>query len=259
MLALEGISRGFPLSGGGVVDVLADLSLAIHAGETVCLLGPSGCGKSTLLRIAAGLDARHGGTVRVAGNPAGPPGPDRGVVFQEARLLPWLTVRQNVALTAGPRPGEAERRRMTALLELVGLSAFADAHPHQLSGGMAQRAALVRALAPRPRVLLLDEPFGALDWLTKVTLQDELVTLEDFARAATLVVTHDIEEAVFLADRVVVLSGRPARIQTTVPIDLPRPRDRSSPAFNDVRRRLFNVAFGPRAQSPAALRAARVG
>lgn len=204
--------------------VVADLSLSVAAGETVALLGPSGCGKSTALRLLAGLLAPDAGTV---GLPAdGPEGRGHALVFQDPRLLPWRTVQQNIALalTAAGVPASAHAARIEPLLARVGLAQAAHLLPAQLSGGMAQRAALVRGLATRPRCLLLDEPFSAVDPLLREDLQAALQSLIADRQVATVLVTHDIAEALVLADRVLVLAPRPTRIRGEVSIDAPRPR-----------------------------------
>jgi sulfonate transport system ATP-binding protein len=240
MLRLAGIHKRF-----GALEVVRDVDLGVARGELVAILGPSGCGKSTLLRIAAGLDRDFSGTATFDGVPIRGPGPERGLVFQEHRLLPWLTVAANVAL---PLTGAPDPERVAAALRLVGLDGFERAYPHQLSGGMAQRAGLARALVNRPRLMLLDEPFAALDWMTRVRLQDELGTLNDSAK---IIVTHDLEEAVFLGDRVLVLSGRPGRVRAVVPVSLPRPRDRASPAFAAARAQLYHACFSREDEVPA--------
>lgn len=214
----------------GDLSALADVSFDVEYGEFVCLLGPSGCGKSTLLRIVAGLLQPTHGEVRLEGHPQRQPQKRVGLVFQQPTLLPWRTVRENVAL-----PLEMEERtpaeiaaRTTKLLALVGLSGFEQEYPLHLSGGMAQRAALARALAQNPEVLLLDEPFGALDALTRERMAAELLRIWQRDRRTVLMVTHSVEEAALLADRVVVLTSRPGHVAGIVPVNLPRPR---SPAL----------------------------
>jgi len=219
--------------------VLDDVRLRLAPGELVCLVGASGCGKSTLLRIAAGLDAAFDGRVCVDGRAQIGPTPAVGVVFQEPRLFPWCTVADNVAFeTGGAEPGDA---RVAALLDDVGLREHAAALPRQLSGGQAQRVALARALASRPRVLLLDEPFSAVDAFTRMKLQDLLVDLVRRSGVATLMVTHDIDEAAYLADRVLVLQAEPGRLRETIDVPLPRVRDRADPRLADVRSRVLQA------------------
>jgi NitT/TauT family transport system ATP-binding protein len=229
------VSHGFALH-GEPLPVLQHISLRAEPGEFVALLGPSGCGKSTLLRLVAGLDEAGTGRLLVDGTPIEGPDPSRVVVFQDPTLYPWRTVRSNVALgleaqgllrTHGARIDDA--------LQLVGLSQFAGAYPHQLSGGMAQRAALARALVNRPRLLILDEPLGKLDSLTRIAMQGELMTLWRRLGFTALLVTHDVEEALFLATRVIVLSERPARIKAEVVNALPYPRHRGAPRLAELR------------------------
>jgi len=237
-LVLGSVAKEYATRDGAVLPVLSAIDLSVARGEIVVILGASGCGKSTLLRIVAGLDRDYRGSVRVAGAEVRGPSADRGVVFQEHRLLPWLTVYENVAFAVRELP-EAERKAtVDAHLAMVGLGSFAGAYPHQLSGGMAQRVSIARALAARPQLLLLDEPFGALDALTKASMQEELLRIWQAERATLLLVTHDIEEAVFLADRVVLMSERPGSVRDIVAVDLPRPRDRTSIAFTETRKRI---------------------
>jgi NitT/TauT family transport system ATP-binding protein len=220
------VSKTF--GGVGGVRALDKVSFAVKRGELVALLGPSGCGKSTLLRIVAGLVAADsGGSVEVLGRRLSEPSPDVSVVFQTHNLLPWLTVEANIRLAAEIQKidsGEI-RRRVDAILPVLRLEAFRRSYPHQLSGGMRQRAALGQALILRPQVLLLDEPFGALDALTRDQLNVELLRIGQEIQKTVLLVTHSIQEAVFLGDRVLVMSDRPGRIVDDLRIDLPRPRD----------------------------------
>lgn len=227
-------------SGGGDLLVLDDVSISARPGEFIALVGPSGSGKSTLLRLLAGLDRPLFGGVFVDGRPVARPDPDRALVFQDPTLLPWRTVRQNVAL--GPQARgilKQSAARIDEVLELVGLTEFADAWPSQLSGGMAQRTALARALVGDPSVLLLDEPLGKLDALTRRILQGELLDLWERRRFTAVLVTHDVSEALALADRIVVFSPRPARVREVVDVELPRHRDQSSPAFLRLRERIL--------------------
>jgi NitT/TauT family transport system ATP-binding protein len=211
----------------------ADVDLEVEPGEFVCVLGPSGCGKSTLLRVLAGILAADSGTVLVDGIPVRGPAADRGMLFQRPMLFPWLTTRDNVLF--GPRaqrsrglidPSDAALRAdVEAILDTVGLLEFADAYPHELSGGMQHRAAFARALITRPSVLLMDEPFGALDALTRLRMQQFLLDMWERYRLTILFVTHDIEEAVLLSDRIVVMGGSPAGVRHAIPNNLERPRD----------------------------------
>jgi NitT/TauT family transport system ATP-binding protein len=243
------VSHRFALR-GAALPVLQDVSFTVEPGEFVALLGPSGCGKSTLLRLVAGLDAPTQGSVDADGAAIAGPDPSRVVVFQDPTLYPWRTVRGNVAI--GPqaqRRGLGRRRnashdkqadkRIDAALELVGLSEFAEAFPHQLSGGMAQRVALARALVNDPALLVLDEPFGKLDSLTRIRMQGELARLWQDARFSVLLVTHDVEEALLLANRVIVFSERPARVVAEVRNDAPYPRHRDDPKLVALRREVL--------------------
>ncbi|MGA3092722.1 MAG: ABC transporter ATP-binding protein [Terriglobales bacterium] len=239
----------------GRLLALKDVMLTIHPGEFVCIVGGSGCGKTTLLRIVAGLEADYDGAVFLDGKRITGTGLDRGVVFQEHRLLSWLTVRENVAFgLAGLATGKsgAEVRHY---LNLVGLDQFEHEYPHQLSGGMSQRVAIARALVGRPRLLLLDEPFASLDALTRMRMQQEILRIWEAERTTVVLVTHDIEEAVYLADRVVVMSPQPGTIRTVLPVRLERPRDRTDGEFIRIRKSLHNEFFTP--CSPAGLRKTR--
>jgi NitT/TauT family transport system ATP-binding protein len=225
---LEHISASFPGPQEHLI-ALEDISFEVSHGEFLCLIGPSGCGKSTLLRIVAGLLPPSQGNVRLEGEPQRAPGHRIGLVFQQPTLLPWRTVAQNVALpleieTMEKLPAEEKRARTDDLLTLVGLDGSASAYPAHLSGGMAQRTAIARALAQNPEVLLLDEPFGSLDALTRERMAAELLNIWQRDQRTVLMVTHSVEEAALLADRVVVLSSRPGRVVDIVSIDLPRPR-----------------------------------
>ncbi|WP_329172589.1 ABC transporter ATP-binding protein [Streptomyces sp. NBC_01477] len=226
--------------GNDDLPVLDDVSLSVEPGEFIALVGPSGSGKSTLIRLLAGLDRPLFGSVRVDGGPVTAPDPSRALVFQDPTLLPWRTVRGNVAI--GPQARRAHagaKARIDDALALVGLTDFADAWPAQLSGGMAQRAALARALVNDPSVLLLDEPLGKLDALTRRVLQGELLRLWQERGFTAVLITHDVSEALVLADRLVVLSPRPARIREVVEVGLDRPRDQSAPEFVGLRTRIL--------------------
>jgi NitT/TauT family transport system ATP-binding protein len=227
---------------GTKLPVLEDINLRIEPGEFVALLGPSGCGKSTLLRLVAGLEPPRSGTLREDDIRIRGPHPSRVVVFQDPTLFPWRTVWDNVALGLEAQGIlKQQRSRVDEAVELVGLSAFRNAYPHQLSGGMAQRAALARALVNDPKVLVLDEPLGKLDSLTRITMQAELVSLWQRKGFTTLLVTHDAEEALFLANRVIVLSERPARIKADIAVDRPYPRHRGDPYLADLRRKILGL------------------
>ncbi|WP_176045252.1 ABC transporter ATP-binding protein [Burkholderia sp. BCC1644] len=221
---------------GGALPVLDDVTLSVAAGEFVALLGPSGCGKSTLLRLVAGLDAARQGAIAQDGVPIERPDPSRIVVFQDPTLYPWRRVRANVALGLEARGvARTAQHRVDDALARVGLQDFANVFPHQLSGGMAQRVALARALVNDPRLLILDEPLGKLDSLTRLTMQAELTALWQRDGFSALLVTHDVEEALFLAQRVIVFGPRPARIVAELHVDLPYPRHRGDPRLAELR------------------------
>ena len=237
ILEVRGLSKRFMVQ-GRTVEALRDVDLQITKGEFVCLIGASGCGKSTLLRSLAGFETASAGTVQMHGRPITGPGPERGMVFQDFGLFPWLTVQQNIAF--GPRQRglpAAELSELSArFTEMVGLGKFAHYYPAQLSGGMKQRVAIARALANDCEVLLMDEPFGALDALTREKLQQELLDIWARTRLTVVFVTHAVEEAVMLADRVVVMTAGPGRIEEELLVTLPRPRDSTGIEFNAVRR-----------------------
>ncbi len=242
-LSVSGLTKTFA-RGSERIRVLDGIDLEIPENEFVSLVGTSGCGKSTLLSIVAGLEDHDTGSVLVDGQPVEGPGRDRGVVFQSYTLFPWLTARQNVefALRAAGLKGADLRDRALEHLALVGLERFADAHPNQLSGGMKQRVAIARALSYRPKILLMDEPFGALDALTRHHMQELLTRVWERHRLTVLFITHDVEEAVYLSDRVAVMSNQPGRIKEIVPItiDRPRPYDiTSTPEFMALHRRVL--------------------
>jgi sulfonate transport system ATP-binding protein len=239
-LQIDTVSKQFRVN-GAPLNVLDAVDLSVAPGEFLTIIGASGCGKSTLLRLIAGLDTEFQGKVILDGKRVTEPSLDRGLVFQEPRLFPWLTVAQNIALgllNAGLSKA-AHNRAISEHIALVGLTGFQNAYPHQLSGGMAQRAAIARGLVNRPGVLLLDEPFGALDALTRASLQDELQRIWAAEGITMLLVTHDVEEAVYLGDRVVVMAPRPGRIAATFDVPQPRPRDRSNPALARLRDRVM--------------------
>ena len=234
-LELQALSKQYSLK-GSTLPVLDDVSLSIRPGEFVSIVGASGCGKSTLLRLVVGLEAGYQGEIRLDGQRITGPSLQRGIVFQEHRLFPWLTVEQNVGLGLLNAPaGKAEKREaVREHVRLVGLEGFEGAYPHQLSGGMSQRVAIARALVNRPEVLLLDEPFGALDLLTRHHLQQELQRIWQSEGITAILVTHDVEEAVYLGDRVVVMQPRPGRIKRVIDVPLARPRDRQGAGFGAI-------------------------
>jgi sulfonate transport system ATP-binding protein len=242
-LTIGNLNKSFRIN-DDTVAVLKDINLSVSPGEFISIIGPSGCGKSTLLRLVVGLDGDFSGAIRLGDDPIRGPGVNRGMVFQEARLYPWLTVEDNVAFGLGKQHGPEEKRRIVKEhLELVGLAGFAAAFPHQLSGGMQQRVSIARALVNRPQVLLLDEPFGALDAITRIYMQQEIIRIWEAEKTTILLVTHDIDEAIFLGDRVVVMSQRPATVKAVSPVALPRPRDRNSFEFVKLRRAIYTEFF----------------
>ncbi|WP_324763320.1 ABC transporter ATP-binding protein [Sinorhizobium meliloti] len=251
-ISFQNVTRRF---GEGESSVLAldRLSLDIGEGEFVTVVGPSGCGKSTAMNIAAGLTEVSDGRVLVDGKRVDGPGPERGVIFQQYALFPWLTVRQNVefGLRIKNMPAAERRRIADHFIDLVGLKDFADALPKTLSGGMKQRCAIARAYAVNPTILLMDEPFGALDALTRVNMQDQLLDTWSRERRTVIFITHDVDEAVYLANRVIVMAARPGRLHEIIPVDLPYPRNeeiRLSPEFAQVRNRVWHAVYHQKPQ-----------
>jgi len=235
-LSIANLNKNF-IIGGEQRRILEDINLTVRPGEFVSIVGASGCGKSTLLRLIVGLDADYQGDVRLDGQRISTTSLDRGIVFQDHRLFPWMTLEQNVelALLNTDTPKERRRQIVADHIALVNLSGFEKAYPHQLSGGMAQRAAIARALVTEPKLLLLDEPLGALDALTRVHVQNEIQRIWMAQQSSMVMVTHDVEEALYLGDRVVVMSPNPGRIRRIVEVDLPHPRDRRSPLLHRLK------------------------
>ena len=224
------------------VHVLNDFSLNVKPGSFVSLIGPSGCGKSTLLRIIGGLEKQYDGTVILDGERVTRAGSDRGFAFQGSNLFPWLTVQGNVAFGLKARKIYKDKKQDVAdIIKLVGLNGFEDSYPHQISGGMQQRASLARALVGHPKVLLLDEPLGALDAFTRMNLQDEILRIKNENNMTMLMVTHDVDEAIYMSDRVVVMSARPSRVEAVIDIDLPRPRVRVQDTFSLYRNKILDI------------------
>ena len=242
LVRAAGVNKIFGVEPSGVV-ALNDIDLEIRPGEFVCLLGPSGCGKSTLLNAIAGFSLPTSGTLEVSGKPVTAPGPDRGMVFQEYALFPWMTVEANIAFGLDIRgTGSEEKARIVdELLDMLGLKEFRHRFPKDLSGGMRQRVAIARVLALDPPIMLMDEPFGALDALTRRSLQDELLRIWRSVGKTIVFVTHSIEEAVYLGSRVVILTYRPGTIKRDVTIDLPYPRDSNSVEFNAIKKDLASL------------------
>jgi ABC-type nitrate/sulfonate/bicarbonate transport system ATPase subunit len=243
-LRIVEVSKFFPPADNSddSTHALDTVSLSVAAGELVSIIGPSGCGKSTLLRLIAGLDAPNSGELWVGAEPITGPSAERGLVFQDPNLFPWLTVRHNIEAGLVARGVlQQQRHEVDAFMRLVGLETFAKAYPHHLSGGMAQRVALARALINHPKVLLLDEPLGALDAFTRMRMQDEVLRLWEARGTTMLLVTHDIDEAIYMSDRIVLMTPRPGRIEHTLAIDLPRPRQRNSAEFLRLRGEILEL------------------
>jgi len=248
-IIVNNVQKVFKTPGKDVV-ALKDINLEIKAGEFVCLLGPSGCGKSTLLNAVAGFALPSAGEITVQGKTITGPGPDRGMVFQEYALFPWMTVGQNIAFGLEVQKKEKAEIDLTVnqLLELLHLNDFRDRFPKDLSGGMRQRVAIARVLALDSPIMLMDEPFGALDALTRRNLQDELLRIWNKLGKTILFVTHSIEESIYLADRIVVMTYRPGTVKRDQVVDMPRPRDPSSAAFNDLKRELGRLVMEEQAR-----------
>ena len=253
-LSIQGVSRTFTSAKGVATQALLPVDFEVRKNDFVTILGPSGCGKSTMLRIVAGLDSPTSGRVLLDGRPVEGPGADRGMVFQSYTLFPWLTIEQNIRFGLRERgmPEAQQKERAAYFIAKVGLRGFEQHFPKQLSGGMQQRTAIARALANDPKILLMDEPFGALDNQTRVLMQELLLGIWESERKTVLFVTHDIDEAIFMANRVAVFSARPGRIKTELAVDLPHPRHytiKTSPEFMDLKARLTEEI---RAESMAA-------
>ena len=223
--------------------VLNNINFSVLKGEFICIVGGSGCGKSTLLRAMAGLDADYEGSIQIDGKEVRSPKKERGVVFQEARLFPWLTVEDNVIFALNEGTTAEKKQKAQECLKLVGLSGFEKSLPKELSGGMAQRTNIARALVNNPYILFLDEPFGALDAFTKIQLQNELLNIKKKEKSTMIMVTHDIEEAVYLADRIIVMDRNPGRIKDIVTVNLPRPRNRNDYDFVRIRQKIYSYFF----------------
>jgi NitT/TauT family transport system ATP-binding protein len=246
-ISVQGVRKTFQLKNEEFV-ALEHVDLAIADNEFVTVVGPSGCGKSTLMNILAGLETPTSGHALVDGREVSGPGPERGVIFQQYALFPWLTVRKNVefGLKVAGVPKSQRRERAEYFIRMVGLEQFADALPKMLSGGMKQRCAIARAYAVNPSILLMDEPFGALDALTRVKLQEQLLDTWNREKRTVMFITHDVDEAVFLSNRVIVMAARPGRIYDVIDVNLPYPRDedvRLSPEFGELRNRVWHSVY----------------
>lgn len=243
-LRIRDVRKSFAAPDGAITRRLAldGITLELAPGELASLVGPSGCGKSTLLRLIAGLDSPDSGELMIGTEPITGPNAERGLVFQDPNLFPWLTVRRNIEAGLVARGVLHEKRSAVAeFMRLVGLESFADAYPHHLSGGMAQRVALARALINDPKLLLLDEPLGALDAFTRMRMQDEVLRLWQARRTTMLLVTHDIDEAIYMSDHIVIMTQRPGRIERIIPVELSRPRDRASSEFLRLRAEILEL------------------
>ena len=242
-LVVRDVRKSFPAPDNPLSrrQVLDGVSFSLGAGELISLIGPSGCGKSTLLRLVAGLDSADSGDLLIGAEPITAPNAERGLVFQDPNLFPWLTVRRNIQAGLVARGVLHEKKNeVDEFMRLVGLEIFANVYPHHLSGGMAQRAALARALINHPKILLLDEPLGALDAFTRMRMQDEVLRLWEARRTTMLLVTHDIDEAIYMSDRIMIMTPRPGRIERTIPVELARPRQRDSGDFLRLRSDILN-------------------
>jgi NitT/TauT family transport system ATP-binding protein len=242
ILSIKNLTKKFTKESGEDFIAIEDFSLEIDEGEFVCILGPSGCGKTTLLRIIAGLEQLTGGEITLNGKIISGPGPDRGLVFQEFALFPWRTVRKNIEFGLEIKGTDSNKAREISdrFIDLVGLKGFEDFHPGQLSGGMKQRVGIARALANDPAIILMDEPFGALDAQTRNLMQKELLRIWKETRKTVVFITHSVDEAVYLADRIVVLTTRPGRIKEIFEIKTERPRDRANIDFANLRKRILS-------------------
>ncbi|MDR0583651.1 MAG: ABC transporter ATP-binding protein [Treponema sp.] len=241
-IKIEGVDKSFAQTDGTVITVLDNISLQFNPGEFVSLIGPSGCGKSTLLRLIAGLNQPDSGKLFLDGEEIRAPGYERGLVFQDPTLFPWMNIYENVAYgLRSRRVYKKEKALIPEFIKLVGLEGFEKSYPHQLSGGMAQRASLARALVNNPKVLLMDEPLGALDAFTRMNMQDEILKIWEQRGMTTVMVTHDVDEAIYMAARIVVMSARPAKIEKIINVEMGRPRQRGDPDFLELRTKILQI------------------
>lgn len=240
LIEIESVGRTYVDTNSNAVEALQNISLSVRRGEFLSIIGPSGCGKTTLLRLLAGLDIPQAGRVTLEGEKITAPDPKRGYVFQQGSLFPWLTVEKNIASGLKARGVYKENKKAVGrYIDLIGLQGFEKSYPHQISGGMAQRVAIARALINRPVALLLDEPMGALDAFTRADLQDKLLEIWEKNGTTMVLVTHDVDEAVYLSDRIVVMTPRPGKISEIIDVGLPRPRDRAADDFTALRRAIL--------------------
>lgn len=241
-IVIENVSKHFNNSDGTVLTALDKVNFTVEPGSFISLIGPSGCGKTTLLRAIAGLNLADEGKILLDGEEVSKPGHDRGFAFQQANLYPWLTIEKNISFGLKARGiYKSKKEDVKKYIDMVGLSGFENAYPHQLSGGMNQRASLARALVGHPKVLLLDEPLGALDAFTRMNMQDEILRIREEQKMTMVMVTHDVDEAVYLSDRVVIMTPRPAKIEQVIDIELGRPRARGSADFINYRTKILKI------------------
>lgn len=241
-IVIENVSKSFQNSDGTIVNALNDVNFSVKAGSFISLIGPSGCGKTTLLRAIAGLNLADTGTIYLDGEPVTKPGHERGFAFQQANLYPWLSIEKNISFGLKARGIYKKKKEdVKEYIEMVGLKGFENSYPHQLSGGMNQRAALARALVGHPKVLLLDEPLGALDAFTRMNMQDEILRIWKEQKMTMIMVTHDVDEAVYLSDQVIIMTPRPAKIERVIDIELGRPRSRGSNDFLKYRTQILEI------------------
>lgn len=241
-IKFENVKKSFVRADGETVHALNGVNLTINQGDFVSLIGPSGCGKSTMLRLLAGLDSPTEGTVYIDDEKITKPNYDRGLAFQDPNLFPWLTIYDNIAFGLRARHiFKQKRESVDEFIELVGLKGFEKSYPHQLSGGMCQRASLARALIGHPKALLLDEPLGALDAFTRMNMQDEILRIKKEQKMTMVMVTHDVDEAVYMSNKIVVMSPRPAKIEKVIDVNLTQPRDRNNPEFIRLRSEILKI------------------
>lgn len=240
-IVVDNVSKTF--TGDKEFTAIQDISFSMEKGEFLCIVGQSGCGKSTLLRAMAGIDPVHEGTVTINGSVVTRPDKTRGIVFQESRLLDWMNVKNNVGFPLQGISKEEKDKLIEEYVALVGLTDFKKSYPRELSGGMAQRVSIARALVNKPEVLFMDEPFGALDYMTKINMQNELLRIREKSKMTVIFVTHDIDEAVYLSDRILVMSKNPGKVKEMIHNTLPLPRDRNSEAFLSIRKQVYDCFF----------------
>jgi len=242
-LIIKNVSKTYKAENGDVT-ALSDVNLEVNPGEFVCIVGSSGCGKSTLLKLVVGLENHFSGTIRIGNDLIKGPDANRGMVFQEARLFPWLTAEENIGFGfVNKLPSQEKKRIINEHIELVNLKGFGKSYPHQLSGGMQQRVSIARALINNPKILTLDEPFGALDALTRIQMQQEILRIWEFEKTTMLLVTHDIDEAIYLGNRIVVMSERPGTVNRIIDINIARPRDRANIEYVQIKKQIYSELF----------------